>query len=103
MADRGYGTGEIISELFNRNIQPLIPLFHHTSGSAMPEGFRYDPEINAIQCPSGKLLQAVGKKDTYKRQRYIIKDKQCIECKLNCKANVLKRAGNPRIIQRSQY
>lgn len=103
VADRGYGTGEIISELFNRNIQPLIPLFHHTSGSAMPEGFRYDPEINAIQCPSGNLLQAVGKKDTYKRQRYIIRDKQCIECKLDCKANVLKRPGKPRIIQRSQY
>ena len=29
VADRGYGTGTIISELCKRNIRPLIPLFHH--------------------------------------------------------------------------
>ena len=103
VADRGYGTGTIISELCKRNIRPLIPLFHHSSGSAMPDGFRHDPTTNTIECPAGNRLEAVGKKDNYVRQRYIIRNGQCMDCKVECTANILKRTGHPRIIQRSQH
>ena len=93
VADRGYGTGTIISTLFERNIRPLIPLFHHSSGSAMPAGFTYDSSTDTIECPTGNKLIATGKKDRYQRQRYKIKDASCLSCTTlsQCGANYLKQ------------
>ena len=105
VADRGYGTGTIISTLFERNIRPLIPLFHHSSGSAMPAGFIYDPTTDTIQCPTGNKLIATGKKDRYQRQRYKIKDASCLSCNAlsQCGANFLKQKNKPRYVQLSDF
>jgi len=105
VADRGYGSGRIISALYDRNIRPLIPLFHHSSGSSMPKWFEYDKESDTIKCPTGNTLVPVGNKDTYNRQWYIIKGDDCLNCKEPwlCTARHIPTQNKPRFIQRSQY
>ncbi len=59
IADRAYGSGEIIQELINLNIIPYLPLFHVNTGRATPkesEGFVYEAEHDRYRCPTGHYL-----------------------------------------------
>jgi hypothetical protein len=105
VADRGYGSGRIISELYARGIQPLIPLFRDLSGSAMPDGFQFIPDKNIILCPNGEELKHHTKKDQYKRLRYHVRSKVCLTCdhRKNCGARILNTKSKPRFVQRSDY
>lgn len=49
IADRAYGSGEIIQALMDKGIKPNIPLFSGRSGTNRdPEGFIYDKKIIVI-------------------------------------------------------
>jgi IS5 family transposase len=57
IADRAYGSGDIIQSLLDRQITPNIALFSGRSGSSQdPEGLIYDAEENRYKCPKGKYL-----------------------------------------------
>lgn len=60
IADRGYGSGHIISSLKAVGIKPFIPLFSTRSGestsSAIP-GFKYNKEQNTYICPANFALK----------------------------------------------
>ncbi|HVW99039.1 MAG TPA: IS1182 family transposase, partial [Candidatus Babeliaceae bacterium] len=59
IADRAYGSGEIIQSLLNKKINPTIPLFSHKSGSRASQtlkNFFYDEKNDHYQCPAGHYL-----------------------------------------------
>jgi transposase len=62
-ADKAYGSGEFLSWLLERGIQPHIPVIdhrHQTQGRFTREQFRYDPKENVYYCPEGKPLRYRG-------------------------------------------
>ncbi len=57
IADRAYGTGDILDDLKGQGVKTNIPLFSSRSGSAaVPEGFEYEKESDRFRCPEGKYL-----------------------------------------------
>jgi transposase len=59
-ADKAYGSGEFLSWLLARDIQPHIPVIdrrHQTHGHFTRDQFRYAPAENAYYCPEGKPLR----------------------------------------------
>lgn len=59
-AEKAYGSGEFLSWLLTRNIQPHIPVIdcrHQTQGHFTREHFRYEPKENAYYCPEGRALR----------------------------------------------
>ena len=59
-ADKAYGSGEFLSWLLARNIQPHIPVIdrrHQTHGHFTRDQFRYAPAENTYYCPEGKPLR----------------------------------------------
>lgn len=58
IADRAYGSGDIIQKLLDQNIKPNIPLFSGRSGKRdlEQEGFIYNKEQNFYICSQGKIL-----------------------------------------------
>jgi transposase len=58
-ADKAYGSGEFLSWLLARDIQPHIPVIdrrHQTHGHFTRDQFRHAPAENAYYCPEGKPL-----------------------------------------------
>jgi hypothetical protein len=58
-ADKAYGSGEFLSWLLARDIQPHIPVIdrrHQTHGHFTRDQFRYAPAENAYYCPEEKPL-----------------------------------------------
>lgn len=58
IADRAYGSEDIIQELLDRNIKPNIPLFRGRRGKRdlEQEGFFYDKRYNHYTCRNGEIL-----------------------------------------------
>jgi transposase len=59
-ADKAYGSGEFLSWLLARDIQPHIPVMdrrHQTHGHFTRDQFRYAPAENTYYCPEGKPLR----------------------------------------------
>lgn len=59
-ADKGYGSGEFLAWLLERNIQPHIPVIdrrHQTHQRFTRDQFLYDPVENVFRCPQGQLLR----------------------------------------------
>lgn len=58
IADRAYGSGDIIQKLLDQNIKPNIPLFSGNSGKRdlVQEGFFYNQEHNYYICSQGEIL-----------------------------------------------
>ena len=58
IADRAYGSGNIIQKLLDQNIKPNIPLFSGNSGKRdlVQEGFFYNQEHNYYICSQGEIL-----------------------------------------------
>ena len=64
-ADKAYGSGEFLSWLLARDIQPHIPVIdrrHQTRGRFTRDAFRYEPQENAYYCPEGKPLHYRGQR-----------------------------------------
>ena len=103
IADRAYGSGEIIQSLINKKINPNIPLFSSRSGSRIlyeSDGFIYNKNNDYYQCPAGNYLKPypTTNNDTI---MYRSKTSDCITCQLKsiCKAKQ-KNSKYIRIITR---
>lgn len=59
IADRAYGSGDILQQLQNQQITPYIPLFSGRSGGFMVNetmGFSFESGSNRYRCPAGYYL-----------------------------------------------
>lgn len=104
IADRAYGSGDIIQTLIDKEIDPNIPLFSGRSGTNVePEGFIYDKENNRYQCPAGHFLNACPTISN-NTITYHSKASDCSGCELkeNCKAKP-KRFKKIRMITRNVH
>lgn len=72
IADRAYGSAEILDSLIKKQIKPNIPLFSSLRGSSSPaeeSGFVFDLDADHYRCPEGKLLTPCDP-PTAERRRY---------------------------------
>ena len=102
IADRGYGSAEIIKALKEKGIQPYIPLWNRRSGrnSGTAVGLAYEPEQDRIRCPAGKyLLPSPG--DYWNRKRYSLSG-ACDHCSFaaTCPAKVRPQSPHTRFVLR---
>jgi transposase len=82
-ADKAYGSGEFLSWLLERGIQPHIPVIdhrHQTQGRFTREQFRYDPKENVYYCPEGKPLRYRGLERKSQGYIYYSTEAQCKAC-----------------------
>jgi IS5 family transposase len=80
IADRAYGSGEIIQSLLDNQIVPNIALFSGRSGGAQdPEGLIYDAKNNRYQCLAGKYLNPCPTIQN-NTTTYITKSSDCKAC-----------------------
>lgn len=59
IADRAFGSGEILQALIHAHITPIIPLFNRRSGGFVlteKEGFIYEEAHDRYRCPTGHYL-----------------------------------------------
>jgi IS5 family transposase len=105
IADRAYGSGEIISSLKDKKITTYIPLFSSRSGSSensMIPGFQYDELNNCYLCPQNNVLTPCkSQSDT---TLYISSSADCKKCAVSesCLAK-LKNKGPARYVTRNKY
>jgi Transposase and inactivated derivatives len=95
-ADKAYGSGEFLSWLLARNIQPHIPVIdrrHQTQGHFTRDHFRYEPKENAYYCPEGKPLHYRGQRRSSGGDLYRSTEAQCRGCpqKHSCTAGPYRR------------
>lgn len=105
IADKAYGTGEIIQSLKNNGIKSNIPLFSSRSGSSENsaiEGFSFEPLGNHYLCPNKKKFSPC--KSQGETTIYISKASDCASCPLknSCGAKI-KNKGPGRYVTRNQY
>ncbi len=82
-ADKAYGSGEFLSWLLARNIQPHIPVIdrrHQTRGLFTRDAFRYEPKENTYYCPEGKPLHYRGQRRSSGGDLYRSTEAQCRDC-----------------------
>ena len=82
-ADKGYGSGEFLAWLWERNIQPHIPVIdrrHQTRRRFTRDAFQYDPVENAFRCPEGKWLRYRGVSRRGQSYLYSAKPADCGSC-----------------------
>jgi len=82
-ADKAYGSGEFLSWLLERGIQPHIPVIdrrHQTKGHFTREHFRYEPKENTYYCPEGKPLRYRGLERKSQGYVYYSTEAQCRAC-----------------------
>ena len=82
-ADKAYGSGEFLSWLLERNIQPHIPVIdrlHQTQGHFTREPFRYESKENVYYCPEGKPLRYRGQSRSSQGYLYCSTEAQCHGC-----------------------
>jgi transposase len=102
IADRGYGSAEIIKALKEKGTKPYIPLWNRRSGrnSGTAVGLVYEQEHDRIRCPAGKyLLPSSG--DYWNRKRYSLSG-ECDRCSFasTCPAKVRPKAPHTRFVLR---
>jgi hypothetical protein len=82
-ADTGYGSGEFLAWLLERQIQPHIPVIdrrHQTHRHYTRDAFPYDPSENVYRCPQGQALRYHGKNRTFQGHIYRTTELQCRGC-----------------------
>lgn len=89
IADRAYGSGNIIATLQSEGIKHFIPLFSTRSGtsaSTVTPGFQYDAEKNAYICPAKYELKSGTRDKDY--VYFHSKTENCRHCplKTTCEA-----------------
>lgn len=104
IADRAYGSGEILQALIDQNIEPIIPLFNGKSGSIIgeAEGFIYEEENDRYRCLAGNYLVPFPSKLPDGRITYHSSGKICKKCPLQetCNANIHNKY-HMRVIRRN--
>jgi len=105
IADKAYGTGEIITTLHDMGVKTNIPLFSSRSGSSENstiEGFVYDCKTNSYICPNNKTFSPC--KSQVETTMYLSKASSCVECPLkeSCLAKI-KNKGPARYVTRNIY
>ncbi len=103
IADRGYGSAEIIKALKEKGTKPYIPLWNRRSGrnSGTAVGLRYERENDRIRCAAGKYLYPSAG-DYWNRTRYSTSPGECRDCPLasNCAAKNRPKAPHTRFVLR---
>ena len=105
IADRAYGSGEIISYLRDNSVTTYIPLFSSRSGSSenssLP-GFQYDEKNNYYLCPQNSILKPC--KSQGDTTLYISSASDCKQCNFakDCLAKI-KNKGPIRYVTRNKY
>ncbi len=106
VADRAYGSADILNQLIKQQIKSYIPLFSSRSGSACPTleaGFIYDAGRDVFECvnkitlfPSSHIDKGI--------KTYRAPTKECRSCvkKGNCQAKIIKKSGR-RYVLRSVF
>jgi transposase len=82
-ADKAYGSGEFLSWLLARDVQPHIPVIdrrHQTGGHFTRDQFRYEPAENTYYCPEGKPLRYRGQRRDSQGYAYCSTADQCRGC-----------------------
>jgi transposase len=106
IADRAYGTGEILQAITQHKITPYIPLLTDRAGTTLAqstEGFIFEEENNRYQCPAGLYLLPYTK-TTDRRIMYRSRSKDCRSCSLaaQCSAYRMKHS-HMRYIRRNKH
>lgn len=103
IADRGYGSAEIIKSLQEKGTKTSIPLWNRRSGknSGTAVGLVYEPAHDRIRCAAGKYLYPTAG-DYWNRKRYSSPSGQCRECPLaaTCAAKTRPKAPHTRFVLR---
>jgi hypothetical protein len=103
IADRGYGSAEIIKALQGQGTETYIPLWNRRSGrnSGAAVGLEYEREHNRIRCAAGKYLYPSAG-DYWNRTRYSSSPGQCRDCPLaaTCAAKNRPNAPHTRFVLR---
>jgi len=82
-ADTGYGSGEFLAWLLERQIQPHIPVIdrrHQTHRRYTRDAFHYDPNEDVYRCPQGQALRYHGENRTVQGHIYRTTKSQCRGC-----------------------
>jgi transposase len=82
-ADTGYGNGELLHWLQERDITPYIPLKQNPQRNNERYGiekFSYDAAANRFVCPEGKTLTYVGVNELNRMHVYASTPKRCRDC-----------------------
>ncbi|WP_232224313.1 transposase [Candidatus Paracaedibacter symbiosus] len=106
VADRAYGSAEILNQLIGEQIKPYIPWFSSRSGSASPkvsEGFLYNADRDVFRCVNQITLFPSSHVDKGLK-RYSAPTKECRACAKTkkCKAKIVKKSGK-RYVLRSVF
>jgi transposase len=103
IADRGYGSAEIIKALQCQGTETYIPLWNRRSGrnSGAAVGLEYEREHDRIRCAAGKYLYPSAG-DYGNRTRYSSSPGQCRDCPLasTCAAKNRPNAPHTRFVLR---
>ena len=103
IADRGYGSAEIIKSLKAKGTRTSIPLWNRRSGrnSGTAVGLVYERQEDRIRCAAGKhLYPSAG--DYWNRKRYASLPGACRDCPLasTCPAKARPTAPHTRFVLR---
>jgi len=100
VADRGYGSREIIDTLQKQGIITYIPLFSTRSGKSIQEsyqaGFIYQKEHDRFICPIGKYLNPYGFMHNQAKY-YRSKSEDCAICPKQDSCIASARSRNPSV------
>jgi len=103
IADRGYGSAEIIKTLKKDGIKTYIPLWNRRCGrnSGTAVGLSYEREDDRIRCAAGKYLYP-NAGDYENRRRYSSLPGQCHYCPIasTCAAKTRPNAPHTRFVLR---
>ena len=103
IADRGYGSAEIIKTLQEKGTHTYIPLWNRRSGrnSGTGVGLMYEREHDRIRCPAGKYLNP-SPANYENRKRYVSSPADCRECPLvsTCPAKTRPKSPYTRFVLR---
>ena len=103
IADRGYGSAEIIKALKEKGTKPYIPLWNRRSGrnSGTAAGLEYERKNDRIRCAAGKFLYP-NPGNYENRTRYSSLPGECRDCALasDCAAKNRPKAPHTRFVLR---
>jgi transposase len=93
-ADTGYGNGEMLNWLLEREITPYVPVKEAAPRAELYgiEKFTYQPETDRYICPKGKTLKYLGINQGNRMHVYHSTAKRCRDCpvKSDCTKGVYR-------------
>lgn len=107
IADRGYGSGENLTKLKDKEIKTNIPLWNNRIGRSFwkeIEGFSYDEEKIQMTCPVGHLMKRI-KVTTQDSHVFSLPTKTCKVCPLRekCFSKTQNKDNRGKTVKISKY